>query len=57
MYVVPSSGSNLFGWFHACFDQRRTHRVHFYMLKMEGIYQRDDEVPDKLYAKGCVPVM
>ena len=24
----------------------------FYMLKMEGIYQRDDEVPAKLYAKG-----
>lgn len=24
----------------------------YYMLKMEGIYQRDDEVPAKLYAKG-----
>ena len=24
----------------------------YYMLRMDGIYQRDDEVPAKLYAKG-----
>lgn len=28
----------------------------FYMYKMDGIYQDNQEVPEKLYAKGFVPV-
>lgn len=51
MYVVPSSGSNLLGGsMHALINGEPIST--FYMLKMEGIYQRDDEVPAKLYAKG-----
>ena len=51
MYVVPSSGSNLLGGsMHALINGQPIST--FYMLKMEGIYQRDDEVPAKLYAKG-----
>ena len=51
MYIVPSSGSNLLGGsMHALINGQPIST--FYMLKMEGIYQRDDEVPAKLYAKG-----
>lgn len=50
-YVVPSSGSNLLGGsMHILADGEPVSS--FYMLKMEGIYQRDDEVPALLYAKG-----
>lgn len=51
MYMVPSSGSNLLGGsMHALINGQPVST--FYMLKMEGIYQRDDEVPAKLYQKG-----
>lgn len=29
----------------------------FYMLRQDGIYQTDQEVPSKLYAKEYVPVI
>lgn len=51
MYIVPSSGSNLLGGsMHALINGEPIST--FYMLKMEGIYQRDEDVPTKLYAKG-----
>lgn len=51
MYIVPSSGSNLLGGsMHALINGEPIST--FYMLKMEGIYQRDEDVPQKLYAKG-----
>lgn len=51
MYIVPSSGSNLLGGsMHALINDQPIST--FYMLKMEGIYQRDEDVPAKLYAKG-----
>jgi len=51
MYIVPSSGSNLLGGsMHALINGKPISA--FYMYKMEGIYQRDEDVPSKLYAKG-----
>lgn len=51
MYLVPGSGSNLLGGsMHALINGQPIST--FYMLKMEGIYQRDSDVPAKLYAKG-----
>lgn len=50
-YAVPGSGSNLLGGsMHALINGQPIST--FYMLKMEGIYQRDEDVPAKLYAKG-----
>lgn len=50
-YIVPSNGSNLLGGsMHALINGQPIST--FYMLKMEGIYQRDEDVPAKLFAKG-----
>jgi hypothetical protein len=50
-YVVPADGSNLLGG--AMHVLKRGEPVSsYYMLKMTGIYQYDNEVPAKLYAKG-----
>ena len=51
MYIVPSSGSNLLGGsMHALINGEPIST--YYMLEMLGIYQRDSDVPEKLYAKG-----
>ncbi len=51
MYIVPSSGSNLLGGsMHALINGEPIST--YYMLDMIGIYQRDSDVPEKLYAKG-----
>ncbi|GAB6013292.1 SusC/RagA family TonB-linked outer membrane protein [Viscerimonas tarda] len=50
-YIVPSSGSNLLGG--AMHILKNGEPVSsYYMLKMNGIYQYDEDVPAKLYAKG-----
>lgn len=51
MYIVPSNGSNLLGGSMHILQNGKPIST-YYMLKMEGIYQTDDEVPAKLYAKG-----
>ncbi|MDR2824686.1 MAG: SusC/RagA family TonB-linked outer membrane protein, partial [Prevotellaceae bacterium] len=50
MYVMPTGGTNLGGAKFALINGKPI--TAYYMLKMNGIYQRDDEVPAKLYAKG-----
>jgi TonB-linked SusC/RagA family outer membrane protein len=50
-YIVPSSGSNLLGGTMHILKNGEPISS-YYMLKMNGIYQYDDEVPAKLYAKG-----
>ncbi|KAA6341284.1 TonB-dependent receptor SusC [termite gut metagenome] len=50
-YIVPSSGSNLLGGtMHILKNGEPVSS--YYMLKMNGIYQYDEDVPAKLYAKG-----
>ncbi len=51
MYIVPSVGSNLLGGSMHILQNGKPIST-YYMLKMEGIYQNDNEVPEKLYAKG-----
>ena len=50
-YIVPSSGSNLLGGSMHILKNGEPIST-YYMLKMNGIYQADEEVPEKLYAKG-----
>jgi TonB-linked SusC/RagA family outer membrane protein len=50
-YIVPASGSNLLGGTMHILKNGEPISS-YYMLKMEGIYQYDNEVPAKLYAKG-----
>jgi TonB-linked SusC/RagA family outer membrane protein len=50
-YIVPSSGSNLLGGTMHILKNGEPISS-YYMLKMNGIYQYDSEVPAKLYAKG-----
>lgn len=52
-YILPASGSSLLGGgigVHALIDGEPISA--FYMLKQTGIYQYDNEVPAKLFAKG-----
>jgi TonB-linked SusC/RagA family outer membrane protein len=50
-YIVPAEGSNLLGG--AMHILKKGEPVSsYYMLKMNGIYQYDEDVPAKLYAKG-----
>ena len=49
--VIPVEDSNLYGGNkHALIIGKPVSA--WYMLRMDGIYQYDDEVPEKLYAKG-----
>lgn len=50
MYVLPTGGTNFGGVKHALINGRPISA--YYMLRMDGIYQRDEDVPAKLYAKG-----
>ena len=50
-YIVPSSGSNLLGGSMHILKNGEPISS-YYMLKMLGVYQNDNEVPEKLYAKG-----
>jgi TonB-linked SusC/RagA family outer membrane protein len=50
-YIVPSSGSNLLGGTMHILKNGEPISS-YYMLKMNGIYQYDSDVPAKLYAKG-----
>lgn len=51
MFVIPSSGSNLIGGtMHALINGKPIGA--WYMYRMEGIYQTDADVPEKLYKKG-----
>lgn len=50
-YIVPSSGSNLLGGILHKLQNGEPIST-WYMYKMTGIYQRDEDVPAKLYAKG-----
>jgi TonB-linked SusC/RagA family outer membrane protein len=50
-YIVPASGSNLLGGTMHILKNGKPISS-YYMLKMDGIYQYDNEVPEKLYAKG-----
>lgn len=49
-FVMPSGGTNLGGAKFALINGKPISA--YYMLKMDGIYQKDSEVPEKLYAKG-----
>ena len=49
--IVPASGSGLFGGqMHALIVGQPIST--YYMFEMNGIYQNDSEVPEKLFAKG-----
>lgn len=51
MYIVPASGLNqIGGQMHALINSMPISS--FYMLKMQGIYQIDSDVPTKLFTKG-----
>jgi TonB-linked SusC/RagA family outer membrane protein len=50
-YVVPGSGSNLLGGTMHILKNGEPISS-WYMLKMLGIYQRNDDVPAKLFSKG-----
>jgi TonB-dependent starch-binding outer membrane protein SusC len=51
MYVLPASGlEQIGGQMHALINGKPISA--FYMLKQTGIYQHDEDVPTKLYAKG-----
>lgn len=50
MFIMPSGGTNLGGAKFALINGKPISA--YYMLKMDGIYQKDSEVPEKLYAKG-----
>lgn len=50
MYVMPTGGTNFGGTKHALINGKPISA--YYMLRMDGIYQRDEDVPEKLYAKG-----
>jgi TonB-linked SusC/RagA family outer membrane protein len=50
-YIVPAEGSNLIGGTMHILKKGQPVSS-FYMLKMNGIYQYDEDVPAKLYAKG-----
>ncbi|MDR1584170.1 MAG: SusC/RagA family TonB-linked outer membrane protein [Prevotellaceae bacterium] len=50
-YIVPANGSNLLGGtMHILKNGEPVSS--YYMLKMDGIYQYDEDIPVKLYAKG-----
>ncbi|OJU52940.1 MAG: hypothetical protein BGN96_10035, partial [Bacteroidales bacterium 45-6] len=51
IFTVTGSGSNLFGGSVHSFIVGRPVST-FYMLNMLGIYQKDADVPEKLYANG-----
>lgn len=49
--IIPSAANDKVGGsMHALINGQPIST--YYMLRMDGIYQRDDEVPAKLYAKG-----
>nr|MDE6490009.1 SusC/RagA family TonB-linked outer membrane protein [Muribaculaceae bacterium] len=50
MIVMGAANDKVGGSMHALINGQPLST--YYMLRMDGIYQRDDEVPAKLYAKG-----
>jgi TonB-linked SusC/RagA family outer membrane protein len=50
-YIVPASGSNLLGGTMHILKTGEPVSS-YYMFKMNGIYQQNEDVPAKLYAKG-----